>query len=185
MRNWRNTPNQFGTIAKLIHWTMAAGIIGMLVLGFVMKSLPPSPVKWEVYYVIHKSIGVVLLGLLAFRLVWRLSNPKPIVTVQGRLKIFARLSVYVLYAIMFVMIISGYIMSDAGNHPIRLFNKISLPLIFPTNAELSSFALKMHTITAYSLVGIIAVHMLASLYHHFILKDAVLVRMLPNRRVKK
>ena len=160
---------------------MAFVIIGMLVVGFIMADMQPSSLKWTTY-TLHKSTGVLLIMLLAFRLVWRLSNPTPRITVNGLKGIFARMSVYVLYAAMATMVISGFIMSDAGRYTISFFNLFTIPYVFEESHELSKFAGQVHTNAAFALIGFLFLHVFASFYHHLILKDTVLVRMLPKKR---
>jgi cytochrome b561 len=177
MAEWKNTHHEFGIIAKVLHWGMGLTIIGMLAFGFIMTSLPPGPQKWNFFYMIHKSVGVSLLGLLFLRLFWRWTNPTPVLTVTGWLAIIARLSVYVLYIMMLTMTLSGFIMSEAGNHPIQFFNLFEIPLILPFNRKLAFLASEIHSYSAFATVAIVCFHILAALYHHFILKDTVLKRM--------
>lgn len=182
MAKWKNTTHEFGLFSKLLHWGMGLTIIGMLAFGFIMTSMPPGPVKWNFYYMIHKSIGITLLMLLVVRLVWRLSNPVPMLTVSGFMAFMARLSVYVLYLAMATMLLSGFIMSEAGNYPITFFNLLKIPVIMPIDPDLSEKAAMVHTYAAFATIGIISTHILAALYHHFILRDAVLTRMWVRKR---
>lgn len=182
MSRWKNTTHEFGIVAKLLHWVMGLTILSMLAFGFIMTSMPPGPVKWNFYYMIHKSVGVTLLVLLFVRLFWRWTNPTPMLTVTGFMAFMARLSVYVLYAAMFTMTLSGFIMSEAGNYPITFFNLFTIPVIIPLNPELSSKAATVHTYAAFATIGIACAHILAALFHHFVLRDSVLTRMWVRKR---
>ena len=182
MSRWKNTTHEFGIVAKLLHWVMGLTILSMLAFGFIMTSMPPGPVKWNFYYMIHKSVGVTLLVLLFVRLFWRWTNPTPMLTVTGFMAFMARLSVYVLYAAMFTMTLSGFIMSEAGNYPITFFNLFTVPVIIPLNPELSSKAATVHTYAAFATIGIVCAHILAALFHHFVLRDSVLTRMWVRKR---
>lgn len=181
MRKLKNTLEEFGVVAKFMHWFMAFAIIGMLIVGFIMADMAPSSLKWTAY-TLHKSTGVLLMMLLAFRLVWRLSNPTPQLTITGVKGIFSRLSVYVLYAAMATMVFSGFVMSDAGRYTINFFNLFILPYVFEESPELSKFAGKVHANAAFALVGFLFLHVSAAFYHHLVLKDTVLMRMLPKKR---
>lgn len=182
MANWKNTTHEFGAVAKFLHWVMGFTIIGMLAFGFIMTSMPPGPVKWNFYYMIHKSIGVTLLVLLLIRLFWRWINPTPMLTVAGFMAIIARLSVYVLYFAMLTMTLSGYIMSEAANHPIQFFNLFTIPTLVPLNRDLAMVAVEIHYYAAFATIGIVCAHILAALYHHFVLRDSVLTRMWVKRK---
>ncbi len=180
MLKLKNTIDEFGAVAKILHWFMAFAIIGMLIVGFIMADMQPSQLKWTTF-MLHKSTGVLLMFLLAIRLVWRLANPTPQLTVNGFKGVFARLSVYVLYAAMATMVISGFIMSDAGGYAISFFNMFTIPFVFEKSSELSGIASQIHTNAAFAMIGILFLHVLAAFYHHVFLKDSVLVRMLPKK----
>ena len=181
MKQLKNTLKEFGSIAKFLHWFMACAIIGMLIVGFIMTGMQPSSLKWTAYTA-HKSTGVLLMALVAIRLIWKFLNLTPQLTVSGIKGFFARLSVYVLYLAMITMVVSGFIMSDAGGYAIKFFDMFTLPFLFEKNPELSSLASQIHNKAAFTMIGILCLHILAAFYHHIFLKDTVLVRMLPRRR---
>ncbi|MBX9805193.1 MAG: cytochrome b [Alphaproteobacteria bacterium] len=177
----KNTLNSFGTVAKAFHWIMAIAIIGMLTVGFIMADMDPSPSKWTLY-TLHKSTGVVILTLVILRLTWRLRGPVPQLpsTLRPIHHHFAKLSPIALYSLMFLMPLSGFILSQTGGHPISFYGLFTLPTILPKNLDLSMFAGTIHTYGGYAFVGVLGLHLSAGLFHHFILKNNVLTRMLPN-----
>jgi cytochrome b561 len=177
----KNTPENFGTVAKAFHWAMALMIIGLLVMGFVMAEMVPSPTKFKLY-TLHKSIGLVVFCLAIFRLIWRLSNVVPRIPDSLGLahRFLMKGSPVVLYSLMILMPVSGLIMSDAGGHPITFFDLYTLPSFFTKNPDLSKAAQLVHHYTAWAFIGILVAHTGAALYHRFILKNTILQRMLPN-----
>ncbi|MCX7338475.1 MAG: cytochrome b [Alphaproteobacteria bacterium] len=181
MANYKNTSQRFGYVAQFFHWFVSVSIIGMLVVGFSMADMPVSPAKWQIY-TLHKSFGLVLAFVITARLVWRWINIVPEVQGKGLLKILAKASVYVLYGLMFTMIISGFVMSEAGGYPIQFFGIANVPMILAKNDVLSHLAKEIHEITASCFVVILVTHVAAAFYHHFILKDSVLLRMLPEKK---
>ncbi len=181
----KNTKDQYGTVSKILHWGMAVLIISMLFCGLIMTDLSPSPFRWKVY-MIHKSVGLVILFLIVSRLVWRFINivpelPKSLPATHRNL---AKLSPYILYAMMIVMVLSGYIMSDMGGYAISFFDIFTLPHLFSKNQSLSAIAAKTHGIAAYCFIVILTTHVFAAFYHHFVLKNEVLKRMLPSSSKK-
>jgi len=177
----KNTPNSFGTIAKTFHWIIALGILGMLIVGFIMVDREASPAKMMMYG-LHKSTGAVILLLVTLRLGWRLLNPIPQLpsTLKPWHHWIARLSPVALYILMVTMPLSGFVMSDAAGHPVTLYNIYTLPSIFSQDLELSKAARSVHVYTAYMFVAILVLHVSAALYHHYILKTNILRRMLPS-----
>ena len=73
---WRNTTQQWGSVAKLLHWSIALGVLVMIGLGWWAGRLPYGPLKVDVFWV-HKSLGMLILAAMVLRLIWRLFNPAP------------------------------------------------------------------------------------------------------------
>lgn len=164
---------------KFFHWFMAVLIFGLLGAGFFMVDLELTPEKWEIY-TMHKSIGFVVLMLIPIRLLWRFIY-KP----QRKYKHLSiyhqwliKISVPVLYLMMITMVLSGFIMSDAGGYGIDFFGLWKIPFIFEKNTVLSGAAHFIHENAAIVFVVILITHVIAALYHHFIIKDDVLKSML-------
>lgn len=79
---------------------------------------------------------------------------------------------------MFLMPISGVLMSILGGHEVNIFGLFTIPAAEEKNTSLAGFFYNLHGISAFSFVGLIALHIAAGLYHHFILKDNILKRMI-------
>lgn len=176
----KNTSNSFGSVAKVFHWLMALMIIGMFIVGFVMSSMPSSSMKFALYGM-HKATGFVLFILVVLRLSWRFINPVPrlptsLHSVHYKL---AKLSPLALYIMIFLMTLSGYIMSNAAGYPISVYGLFTVPNIIPKSPNLSKIASTIHVYSAFLFIAILTLHVSAALYHHFILKTNILLRMLP------
>lgn len=177
----KNTSNSFGTIAKTLHWVIALGILGMLAVGFIMVDMEPSPSKWTLYS-LHKSTGVLILLLVILRLTWRLQNTVPQLPTNLQLwhRQLAKLSPIILYILLFLMPLSGFTLSQAGGHPITVYGIFTLPNIVPKNLDYSTVASIIHKYGGFAFIGVLILHVGAALYHHFILKNNLLKRMMPN-----
>lgn len=174
----KDTPTSYGFITKLFHWTIGPIIIGLLIVGFVMANMEPSPEKYQLYP-IHKAIGVTVLFLVTLRSLWRLSNgmvqlPPDIPAI---IKICANITHFLQYVFMFLMPISGMLMSLYGGREISLFDLFIIPA-FEKNDELADLFYNIHAKAAWLFVGTISLHILAALYHHFIRRDNILMRMI-------
>lgn len=172
-----NTHNQWGLVSRILHWSSSLLIIGMLAVGFYMADYADPPFKYELYGY-HKSLGVLLLFLIIFRFIWRLSQPVPgLQPLAKPFNFMMKASPYVLYFLMLAMPLSGIVMSQAGGHPISIFGWVEVPKIISKNQELSALANKTHDILGWVFVMIISLHLLAALFHQFILKDDMISRM--------
>lgn len=176
----KNTEEKYGAVAKLFHWVIGITIIFMLAFGLWMSDLPMSPDKFK-YYGIHKSIGALVLIAAALRLLWRLTNKQPELPkdMPWYEKLGANLSHIALYIMMFFMPLVGWAMSSAAGFPVTVFDAFTLPnLTSPSPEKVDLFKL-LHYYGGLFMIGLISLHALAALYHHFWHKDNVLKRMLP------
>ena len=176
----RNSHEKYGAIAKCFHWVMALAILAMLVIGFKMTDLPISPDKFRIYG-IHKSIGALILITAFLRLFWRFINivpelPADMPTWQ---KLGAHGSHVALYIVMFVMPLSGWLMSSAAGFPVSVFGWFLLPNLIAPDSGLRPIFGFAHEVLAFVIIGLVSLHILAALKHHFIDKDNILRRMLP------
>ena len=175
---FRNTHNHFGLITILLHWIMAVLIIGMLCLGLYMTNLPISAEKLE-FYGYHKECGVLVLMLVSIRFIWRLSNILPsLANLPWWERIAARSAHWAFYVFMFMMPVTGLLMTSAAGVPVSFFGLFVLPNLISPNTANRILFLQIHQWTAYLLITTICVHIAAALKHHFIDKDDILKRMI-------
>lgn len=73
---WRNTPISWGVVARFFHWTVALLILVQMTLGLYMVSLPLSLAKLRLF-LLHKSLSLVVFGLVLLRLAWRVWDAHP------------------------------------------------------------------------------------------------------------
>ncbi len=178
-----NSGNNYGFIVKLLHWSVALLILGLLSLGFYMHGLESDPFKFKLYG-FHKSFGVMVLGLAGLRVFWRLINPPPPAIAAHPVweRILARIIRILLYFIIFAMPLSGWLMSSAGGHATGFFGLFELPAPFPKDKALFKLMKETHEILAFVTIGAVGLHMIGAFKHHFIDRDETLKRM-TNRRL--
>jgi cytochrome b561 len=176
----RNTSDRFGFVAITLHWLTLVLLIGSFTLGLSLLDIPLSPRKLQ-FYSWHKWFGVTVLLVTILRLGWRHLNPvpeQPAGTPRWR-RLLAGLSHAALYAVIIIMPLTGWIMSAALNFPVVFLGFIQLPSPFGVDPAVGAAMRSVHQALAIALLSLIAVHSAAALYHHFILRDNVLRRMLP------
>ena len=176
----RNTPQRWGALSQLLHWLIVALILTQLTLAHLANDLPVGSRKVKLLAT-HKSIGITILLLACLRLLWRWSNPTPLLpdTLGPLERNAARATHGALYALLFAMPLSGWMMSSARGFPVSYFGFFTLPDLVPKSRPLYEALLTTHAVLALSLVTVAALHALAALRHQFWLKDDVLRRMLP------
>ena len=174
----KNTENSYGLIAKTFHWLIALAIIILITVGFIMSAMEPSPDKYELYNM-HKASGVIVLMLVVLRLLWRFSNKivQPPEDLPNILKLAAKSGHFMLYVFMLLMPISGVLMSYFGGRDISVFGLFVIPSADKT-PQIAGMFHQIHVLGIWAFMAVIILHISAALYHHFIRRDNVLIRMI-------
>ena len=178
--HWRNSPTHYGLTSIVLHWLVAVAVFGLFALGFWMVGLNYYSSWYRTAPDLHKSIGILLLLVMLLRVLWRFVSPAPApLASQGRLtRIAARLGHSLLYLGLFLVMVSGYLLSTADGRPIGVFGLFDVPALITSIADQADRAGLVHEYAAWALVILAVVHALAALKHHFIDRDATLMRML-------
>jgi len=168
----------YSAIARLFHWVVAALILLMLPIGIVMANVDVGPAQDTLYH-LHRSIGVILLPLMLARLIYRLKHPPPLpVTVSAAQRRAARITHWALYGILPLQAMVGWIATSAYRAPILVFWMFDLPPIWPVDRPFSEMLFDVHRAMGFAVVALVVIHIGAALFHHFVLKDVVLRRMI-------
>lgn len=169
--------------AMSLHWLIAIAIFGTFALGTYMSDLRVSPTMLKLYSW-HKWIGVTLFMLVIVRLAWRLAHPPPALPAHmpALERLAAHLGHLALYGLMFAIPITGWLMSSAKGFQTVWFGVVPIPDLLGKDAALGDLFQQVHLWLNYALLALVVVHMAAALKHHFIDRDDVLLRMLPQRR---
>jgi cytochrome b561 len=175
----RNSATQWGWVSVTLHWLTVLAIVGLAAVGLTMTDLPNGPQKIQVY-ALHKSVGLTVLGLTLFRLVWRLVAGAPAMVPMPRWQRLAAHGSHVaLYALLLAMPLSGWLFNSAAGFPLKWFGLVSLPKLAAYDPGLKHLAHEWHEGLFYALCVVVAVHAAAAVKHHFVERDATLARMLP------
>lgn len=173
--------NQRYTITAIsLHWLMALLLIGLFAVGTYMHELPLSPWKLQVYSW-HKWAGVTAFMLVLIRLAWRFNHRPPALpaAMSRSEKMMANAGHIMLYLLMIVIPLTGWLMSSAKGVQTVYFGIIPFPDLLAKDKELGNLLRDVHAWLNYTLAAIVVIHISAALKHHFIDKDNVLTRMLP------
>jgi len=168
----------YGAIARLFHWLIFALVLVQFGIAIVMphigpKTLPEGTVRW------HLDVGATILCLIVLRLIWRLMHPvEALPAGPDWMQRAARIAHGLLYAVLLVMPILGWANASTRGFDVHLFGVIPLPKILPYHMKNGGLIGDIHNwIAWYGLTTLVAIHVAAALYHHFVLRDGVLRRM--------
>jgi len=174
----KNTHNNFGLIAIFLHWIMAILLIGLVIMGLYMTWIPWSTTKLALFGW-HKEYGILALFLVLLRIAWRIQNVLPsLSSLAPAERIVARTAHWIFYLLMFVIPITGWLITSTAGLPISFFGLFVLPNLVPSNQETMVLFQTIHKWLNYALIAIFCLHVTAALKHHFINKDDILRRII-------
>jgi len=168
--------------ARWIHWLMALLVLATIPVGFLMIQDGLSRPLQNNLFIFHKNIGVLLLLLIIIRLLYRWRNPPPpkpahLPAWQARI---AGATHGLLYALLVVMPLAGYVRVRAGGFPIEALDALGIPALVPRSDALADFAKSVHFFGAWGIALLVALHVGAALHHGIIKRDGVFSRMWPR-----
>ena len=194
-----NSTTRYTKTAVVLHWLIAIGVLFMLGLGWYMTGLPREGAKsnaydlfnlgiytWQLaeevsprtfYFNLHKSLGVTLMALIAFRLYWRLTRQPPALlsSLKAWEKKLAESAHVLLYVLMIAMPVSGLLMALYSKYGIKWFGLAFLPGL--DNKAIREFFLVVHEWVGVAFALLILLHIAGALKHKFINKDETMKRM--------
>lgn len=167
--------------ARIFHWGMALLLIPMIIAGGVMVQEGISRPLQNTLFIFHKNVGTLLLLLIALRILYRWRNPPP--PEPDELPAWQKMASHwthlLLYALMVIMPVAGYIRVRAGGFPIEMLDAMGAPTLIPKSEALAAFAKSVHYFGSWAIMILIAMHIAAALQHKLIKKDNVFSRMWP------
>lgn len=165
----------YSRVARLLHWAMAVLIIGNLAGGLLHDVAPRLIMPG------HFATGVAILALTVLRLGWRLTHRPP--PWPQHLAAWERWSAgavhWLLYAVMILVPLSGWVMMSASEYPINIYGLFTIPKLGVEQSEaFAELMSERHELLAFAMIGLLVIHIGAALRHRHVLKDGVLARML-------
>jgi cytochrome b561 len=168
----------YGTTAKVLHWLIVALLTVQLPLGWLMpgarRGMPPDAAMS-----LHVSIGITILILIVVRLGWRLTHP---VAQESQVPAWQRIGAevvhWLLYAVVLLTTLSGWLFVSAGGWTISLFGLVPLPRLVAEGSALGRALGLWHATLVWILICLIAMHVAAALVHLFVYRDRIFYRML-------
>jgi cytochrome b561 len=175
----------YDSVAQALHWLVAALAVGVVLLGWTIEGTPRNTPQRDLLMMVHSSVGLSILGAMAFRAGWRWRHPPPpLPSSLGRLEAaLARCTHLVLYLIFILMPLAGYLNAAAAGHAVSFFGIVTIPPVFPENGRLSQVAIAIHLVGQYPLYLFVGFHIAGALFHGAIRRDGIVERMLPLRRL--
>jgi cytochrome b561 len=155
----RNDRTRIGLVTRLLHWTMAAGILATIPIGLWIANAAPSLalVPW---FGVHKTLGVTLLALILLRLLWHRVSPPPPPLPGGPpwSHALARMTHRAFYVLLVLVPLAGWVGSSASGIDTVVFGRWTLPAIAPASPGIEAAAFLVHRILALTLAALVLLH---------------------------
>lgn len=174
----KNTASSYNKLSKLLHWLSAILVVGLFAAGYWMVDLSYYSEWYKTAPHWHKSFGLTLLAITIVRLLWKIVSTAPAIEGSAFEKKAAKSAHHLIYLLLFTLFLSGYLISTADGRGIDVFNWFELPGLGSFIEDQEDYAGMVHEYVAYTLIGLVSLHALAALKHHFINKDNTLKKML-------
>jgi cytochrome b561 len=178
--NIRSTPDRYGNLSIALHWLMLLLLIAVYASILLREVYPKGSDPREALKMWHFMLGLCVFALVFLRIALRfVGRAPPKVPPPTRWQQLLANGMHLArYALLIAMPLLGWLVLSASGKPIPLFG-LELPSIWPQDKELAGTLKSLHETIGelgYYLVGL---HAVAALFHHYIVRDNTLLRMLP------
>jgi cytochrome b561 len=175
--------NTYSGTAKTLHWLIVALMIAQYIFAWTMPHIGRNT-QVTTLISLHFTFGIIILAVAAIRVIVRLTHHQmePEDGLPPWQVAASRLMHRLLYALLFIIPILGWMNASWRGMPIVMFG-FELPALLPKRAPGFGWTGDVHSLLSnYLMLALVGLHAVAGLYHHFILRDGVLRRMLPGAR---
>lgn len=178
----QTTPQHYHKISITLHWVMLLLMIAVYACIELREFYPKGSDIREGFKTWHFMLGLSVLTLASLRLIFRLTQTTP--PIQPTPEPWQMISAHIVHAFLYILMIAvpigGWLLLSASGKTIPFFG-LSLPALLDENKELAKTIKNIHTTVGEIGYYVIALHTVAALFHHYVVKDNTLLRMLPKK----
>lgn len=176
--------DRYDTAAQLLHWLIAAAVIGLVLVGLTLRyDLVPKPTA-QTLALLHIGTGLTVFVLMALRLGLRLLRPPPALPapIPPAERLLAKTGHWLFYLLLFAMPVFGVLFVQGEGHTVSWFGLVTLPPILGKSEAVEEIFEFLHFWGGIAVIVLLAVHV-AAVFHHQRRGTPVLQRMLPGRPI--
>ena len=164
-----------------LHWATAVLVVTLWLIAQDWSFWPRGSHGRHVLQSLHVSLGLMFLVILAARILWRLGpGRRPLPATTGAVEVAAELTHYALYALLLAQVVLGVLWRWGNQDPLSLFGLFTIPSPTVFSKPVTHLFGDLHATIGNGILILAGLHAAAALFHHFVLRDGVLRRMLPN-----
>lgn len=171
---------RYDGIAKTLHWLTALLVLTQFGLA-ELWAFTPRPTR-HLMIVAHMSFGILLALVIAVRITWRLIPGHQVrAAASGWVELASKAMHYLLYGLLVAEALLGFVLRWSGNEAMSFFGLLIPPPFAPFSKPAHHFVGEIHEWIGWTIIVLAAGHAAAALFHHYVLRDGVLRKMLPER----
>lgn len=172
----------YDRVSIAFHWLTAALVVGLFALAEIWGFLPRGTPTRRLLQHLHISFGLLFAAVFVLRAIWRVSAGRRLPPAATGWLRTASTGVHgLLYLLMAAQIVLGFLFRWAQGEPFAFFGLFDVPTLIAIDHEQRRFIGGLHNTVAWCIIVLALLHALAGLFHHYVLRDGVLRRMLSSR----
>ncbi|MGO9358798.1 MAG: cytochrome b [Xanthobacteraceae bacterium] len=178
--------NQYDALEIAFHWATVILVITLYCLAYSWSLLKRgTPLRLEMQ-ALHVSLGICLAAILILRIVWRIGPGRRLpLAASGIAELAAKLVQYALYLLLLAVVSLGFCFRWSQQDPLSFFGLFVIPSPFAFSRSEAPLIGVLHYWVATTIIILALGHAFAALFHHYVLHDGVLRRMLPVVRSRQ
>lgn len=165
-----------------LHWITAFLVLAQFSTAHIWDFLDKGTV-WRIGLIMtHLAFGILLAATVVIRIVWRLFKRDHLPPAVTGLQHLAATAVHILlYCLLVAQVVLGFLFSWSSGKPLPFFDLFSIPVPVTIDPSYRHTLAELHNDGAWAIIAVVGLHATAALMHHYVLRDGVLLRMLPRR----
>jgi cytochrome b561 len=172
---------RYGAVAQVFHWLTAIVVLVAFIFGPGGSELRVYSHARDFDRQLHETLGLCVLTLVVLRLLWRMMDKRPDPPDVARwMDVSAKAVQGVLYLLLFALPLTAIAGAWLEGHPLTLLAGVEIAPPFGPSHDIGASIATIHTWLGDAIMWVAGLHALAALFHHFFLRDGVLVSMLPR-----
>ncbi len=173
----RDSNTEYGIISRLNHWIGALLVLTLAGIGLYFSELPRGP-EAQFWKGLHVAFGTVAIPILLLRVFWRAASSSPRALPQApALQLLAKATQFLMLAGILILVVTGPLSIWAIGRPFGISGVLQIPSPFPLFRSWHVPLEEIHGYAAYTVMGLIGLHLAGVLKHQFIDRDGLLARM--------
>jgi cytochrome b561 len=173
--------NRYGGVTQSFHWITAILVVSAFVLGLGGSEQSVYSAGREFERQLHETLGIAVFGLTFLRLGWKLIDSSPVTdSIPRWMEVTSKMVQGFLYLLLLAVPATAIAGAWLEGHPVTLLAGIQFAPPMNVSHDLGVTFVNAHTFLGDAVIWIAAAHAFAAIYHHLVLRDTVLLSMLPR-----